>query len=433
MAIGPTLIMKRQTSTTKIRTAARLTQEDTSVTCSLPEYQELVQKLEADLRLHIRREQELEIRLEQAEGNIEDLERIKESLAASSKQIVEDIRRDNRSLIDLLKVKETALGQLRSQVEDYRKVLEMYEMKVQTIPHLEIKLKELERNHQSEVAKITAKHRSVIEQSSKELKQLNSVISANEGYSDTIKQLMHELSNYKRASSKSVEAEQKVQRAESVLSSKARSLQEAEQKVSRLELQASAKDKEIEALKQTVAELTETVNRLKKQRTTGERSIKLESPLHIKAYKQRLKEKDEELSKLKKRLGRMYSSEAKVKIKELNFEEERQIYQERLGKIFESTQQLEYNLTYRENPRRVLERTEDEAGNIREIARSSAEAYDKLLISMRKSQEPKKSNRVFRSVSDRLTKSTRPQTAGTSRLDLSGAQSSRRFTKMNML
>lgn len=401
--------------------------EETELNLNLREYQELVQKLEADLRSHNRTQHQLKLNLETAEAKIEELERTKERLAVSSKQIVEDIRKDNQSLIDLLKLKEMNCEDLKSQLEAHKKVIEMHELKIQTIPSLELRLKELEKKQQAELSKLVSKHKSEIEQSHKELKQLNSVMSANSAFSDKVKQLSNEVNSYKRISARPVETEQKLLKCSSILTSKARELQVLESKVSRLEVKLNAKDKEIEALKRVNEELAAKLERLKSKRALIPRPVVLDNPLNVQVYKQRLKDKDEELKNLKKRLGRMYHNEAKVKIKELNFEEERQIYKERLAKIFESTSQLEYKFSRLEDNKKAPESKDVENDNIKEIAKSASEAYEKLLKSIKEADEPKKSARIYSMTSDRLSRS-RPQTATTTATGMSRVQSARRLS-----
>jgi N-terminal acetyltransferase B complex non-catalytic subunit len=404
-----------------------LKREDSKENFQIREYQEVVQKLEADLRQHSSKEAQLKLSLEAAEVKIEELEKAKERLAISSKQIVEDIRRDNQSLVDLLKLKEINCEDLKSQLQAHKKVIELHELKIKTIPSLELKLKEMERRHYAEVSKLTSRHKAEVEQSHRELKQLNAVIATNEAYSEKIKQLTNDLGCCKRISTKPVEDEKKLQKYENILDSKAKEVQKLEQKLSRQQVQLGLKDKEMEALTKANEELTSKVERLKHKRTLIQKPVVLENPLNVQIYKQRLKDKEEEVKKLKKRLGKMYHNEAKVKIKELNFEEERQIYKEKLAKIYESTSQLEYKFSKFEAKKVPLAK-EDEADNIKEIARTAAEAYEKLLKSKKESEEPKKSARIYSSVSSRFTRSTRPQTASTTQSSLSRVLSARRLS-----
>ena len=77
-------------------------------------YERALQKVESEVRNHIKIEQQLKLHIEHLQQKIDDFEQSKASLTASYEKAMQEIRKDNAQLSDLLKSKDRELTDLRS-------------------------------------------------------------------------------------------------------------------------------------------------------------------------------------------------------------------------------------------------------------------------------------------------------------------------------
>ncbi len=95
----------------------------------------MIQKLEADIRNHIRIEQQLKLHIESIQNKLEELERSKENVVVQNPdaKVVEElelIQREKRRMDELISVKESQILKLQESLEQggrkFRKLEEQF-------------------------------------------------------------------------------------------------------------------------------------------------------------------------------------------------------------------------------------------------------------------------------------------------------------------
>ena len=76
-------------------------------------YEELIQKLEGDIRMHIRIEQQMRIHIENLQNRIEELERNKDKQDKEYEDEVQEIKKEKRRLNDLLTLREDEIQRIK--------------------------------------------------------------------------------------------------------------------------------------------------------------------------------------------------------------------------------------------------------------------------------------------------------------------------------
>lgn len=394
----------------------------------IQEYQEIAQNLEKDLRNKAREEQQLRIKLENTETKLEQAEQSREEIATTSKELIEEIKNDNQSLIELLKMKEMYIDDLKSQLESHRQVIIGQEEKMSTVPKLEYTLKELEKKYQIDMTKLTVRHQNEVSQSSKELKQFNKTMAINAQHEEKIKQLTMELESYRRQFHKVVDNEGRSQQMQELLQIRSKNVQKLELEINRMKVKLDNKEQEIQKLTKEKVLLVKEVDELKRLKKPQE--FAKEEPYDtnlamVKHYKKKLEEKELEMKEVNKRLRKMYKIEIKSKIQEDGYSNERKMYIDKIGELCKVNMNLEGlvkkrvksgSWTLDENSQTnnrkegVYQANYD---NMRELAKSASQAYSTVLQKSRTNIKFNLSGKIA-TTNDSSTRSTRPTTAGAS-------------------
>jgi len=111
------------------------------------QYEQLLQKLEGEVRNHIRIEQQLKLHIESTQAKLEDAEKARLKVTNSSKDIIEEIKNDNKALIRALKKKEEEIHRFKQDIDTKNEKLQDQEEKLLLLPKLEQKIKILENRH----------------------------------------------------------------------------------------------------------------------------------------------------------------------------------------------------------------------------------------------------------------------------------------------
>lgn len=395
------------------------------------DYQDIIYKLENDLRNKARDDQALRLRLETSETMLEEIEQARFQLAYSSKTIIEEIKKDNQSLIDLLKMKELYIEDLKSQLESHKQVIHTQEEKIALVPELEDEIKELERKYNQDMSKAILRHKTEVSQSSKELLQQRKIVAANAQYEEKIKQLHLEIDSYRRQFRGQTDIDTKQKQVIETLAQRNKTIQKLEIECNKFKVKLNNRESENEKLKKNVEMLKKELDSLKavaKAEDDSEKDYDTNLAM-VKHFKRKLEEKDKELKEVKGRLKRMYHSEIKGKIKEQGFEHERKKFLDKIGDLCKTNYDMESLLkkrvitgTSKIDDLEILN-TKGKEGmyqanyeNMMEIAKTSSEAY-KHLIDKNKlfSNVHKESTNTLltRSISNlkHRSKSTRPSTS----------------------
>ncbi|CAG9333468.1 unnamed protein product [Blepharisma stoltei] len=407
-------------------------QDKDQVFSQIQDYQEIVQNLEKDLRNKAKEEQQLRLKLESAETKLEQAEQSKEELAKSSKELIDEIKKDNQSLIDLLKMKEMYIDDLKGQIESHRQVILGQEDKIASVPKLEQNIKELEKKYQIDMTKMTVKHSNEMSQSSKELKQYHKIIALNAQYEEKIKQLSMELESYRRQFHKTVDNGGRMEQLQELISNRSKSVQKLEIECNRMKVKLDNKQLEVQKLTKQVAMQQKEIEDLKKLKKPQE--FAKEEPYDtnlalVKHYKKKLEEKEAELKEANKRIRKMYKMEIKGKIKEDGFDNERKMYMNKIGELCHVNMSLESMVkkkvqsgTWNEDENSEFANRKEGVyqanyENMKELAKSASEAYSVVLQKNKNFQKFHIAGRLGSSQNASMSttlanKSTRPNTAG---------------------
>jgi hypothetical protein len=412
-----------------IKSHMKLSDKD-ELSRKVQDYQEVIFKLENDLRIKARDDQALRIRLETSETKLEEIEQARIQLASSSKAIIEEIKKDNQSLIDLLKMKELYIEDLKSQLESHKQVIHTQEEKIAIVPELENEIRELEKKYNQDMNKAMVRHKTEISQTSKELLHQRKIVAANAQYEEKIKQLQQEIESYRRQFRGQVEADIKQKQVLETLAQRNKTVQKLEIECNKFKVKLANKESENEKLRKNVEILKKELESLKSAAKAEEEAEKeYDTNLAmVKHYKRKLEEREKELKEVKARLKRMYHAEIKGKIKEQGFEYERKKFLDKIGDLCKTNHDMETilkkkavsgitksdDLDQGNKPKEGIHQANYE--NMVEIAKSSSEAYrelldkNKLFSKVHKDVPP---TLLVRSVSNfnHRTKSTRPSTS----------------------
>ena len=109
------------------------------------QYEEMITKLESDIRAHIALENQMRIHIENLSNKIEEDERDK----VDKEKELQEVKREKRRLDDLLTIRERELERMSGS----RDSLEIKEMEIE---ELEKRLKQQEKKYEKHIAKLTA-------------------------------------------------------------------------------------------------------------------------------------------------------------------------------------------------------------------------------------------------------------------------------------
>lgn len=79
-------------------------------------YEEMIQKLESDVRAHIRVEQQMKIAMEGLQQKLEDKEREKKQAKAEYKQYINELKQDKKRYVQLLELRDKEVERLEERV-----------------------------------------------------------------------------------------------------------------------------------------------------------------------------------------------------------------------------------------------------------------------------------------------------------------------------
>ena len=301
-------------------------------------------------------------------------------------------------------IKEENFEDLQTEIKKCKKVILLQNEKISAIPQLEYDLKESEKKLAVELAKITNKFSNEAAQCNKEMKQHHKILARNSQLEEKIKVMTMEIESYRRQYHKEIDSDGRVSQLQELAATRSKEIQKLEIACNRLRVKLDLKSKDIEKLNKKVSALEQQVIESKNVRKAFEKNDVVDTNgLMVTHYKKKLEEKDQEIKKLNRRVNKMYKVENQCKIKEEGFENERKEYIDRIAKLCKNNSSLEKIIAanpqkypvLKEEPKTRDGLTHANYENIAELARSATEAYN-FVISKEK-----------------LSKSTRPTTAGT--------------------
>ena len=118
------------------------------------EYEKMVQKLEGDVRNHIRIEQQLKLHIETIQNKLEEYEKSKGHSSKKSVDQIEQLKKENRRMDELITVKEDKIKRLEEQYDHALKKLKNSEEDSAKCKALEEKIKFIEKQYNKDLQKL---------------------------------------------------------------------------------------------------------------------------------------------------------------------------------------------------------------------------------------------------------------------------------------
>lgn len=118
------------------------------------EYEKMVQKLEGDVRNHIRIEQQLKLHIETIQNKLEDYEKSKGHSSKKNVDQVEQLKKENRRMDELITVKEEKIKRLEEMCDQSQRKLKNSEEDSVKCKALEEKIKFIEKQYNKDLQKL---------------------------------------------------------------------------------------------------------------------------------------------------------------------------------------------------------------------------------------------------------------------------------------
>lgn len=119
------------------------------------DYEEIIQKLEGDVRSHIRVEQQMRLHIENIQDKLEHADRARDKTKSQYKEEMQEVKREKRRLDDLLTIREKELAQLANKMHEKELLIGGLEAKVQESKgNLEKKVRSLEKKYENTLANL---------------------------------------------------------------------------------------------------------------------------------------------------------------------------------------------------------------------------------------------------------------------------------------
>ena len=118
------------------------------------EYEKMVQKLEGDVRNHIRIEQQLKLHIETIQNKLEDYEKSRVHSSKKNVDQVEQLKKENRRMDELITVKEEKIKRLEEMCDQSQRKLKNSEEDSVKCKALEEKIKFIEKQYNKDLQKL---------------------------------------------------------------------------------------------------------------------------------------------------------------------------------------------------------------------------------------------------------------------------------------
>jgi hypothetical protein len=118
------------------------------------EYEEMIQKLEGDVRNHIRIEQQLKLHIESIQNKLEEIERSKDTHNKKYIDQIEQLKKEKRRMDELITIKENQLSAAEESIKNASSKIKSFEEEVLKSKNLEEKLKFMEKKYNKDIAKL---------------------------------------------------------------------------------------------------------------------------------------------------------------------------------------------------------------------------------------------------------------------------------------
>ena len=315
-----------------------LTQSDekTKLVTTIKELQSRAKFFETDNKKKSKKLFQLKNKLEDYYNKLQKAEEDREDMATYSQNLINEVKKDNLSMVNLLKVKEEHLEELKNQIETQKQVIKSQKEKIKKLPDIEKQLSELEKRYQIDMTKVKTKCQNEMSQSTKELKEFNKTKATNAYYEEKIKQLTSEVESYRRKFHKEVQLESRVKQYQELAASRTKSTQKLQVECNKLKVKLQDKNQEAQNLHKKNSALSKEVSELKRLKNPPKEEPHEPDIALVDLYKQKCREKDQHIQKLETRLSKMRYEETWHKRKEADFQSERKMLLDKIGELHSS-------------------------------------------------------------------------------------------------
>eukprot|EP00347_Sterkiella_histriomuscorum_P003051 403365779 len=117
------------------------------------EYEKMIQKLESDVREHIKCQQQLKLHIESLQNKIDDMERTKSKQTNQADQI-EKLKKENRRQDELITMKEDKVIKMEDIIEKLNRRVKKAEEDQAKTKQFDEQIKQIEKNHQKQVLQL---------------------------------------------------------------------------------------------------------------------------------------------------------------------------------------------------------------------------------------------------------------------------------------
>ncbi len=114
----------------------------------------MIQKLEGDVRNHIRIEQQLKLHIESIQNKLEEIERSKDTHNKKYIDQIEQLKKEKRRMDELITIKENQLSAAEESIKNASSKIKSFEEEVLKSKNLEEKLKFMEKKYNKDIAKL---------------------------------------------------------------------------------------------------------------------------------------------------------------------------------------------------------------------------------------------------------------------------------------
>lgn len=385
------------------------------------DYERKIQQLETALSASQSLETDLRAHISALQRELTDISTAREQLASSSKAALDLVRADSASLLELVRNREGSIEDLKMQIDSLKQLVASQEEQMERIPQMEEQIKEFTRRYATDMSRSEAKYKNDLQKSDKELQAHKKTLAVNTQYEEKIKQLGLELESFRRKFRKQIDAEQRAIRLAEIAADRNNTIQKLEIECNRLKVQLEARSQETERLRKNLETANKQIDEMReKPREPTKEEIRTEAidnnPLRVDYYRKKVKEKKVEILQLQRRLQNMYDSEKRYKRNEEKFIDERVHYSNRIANLARTEGSLRQQLAAckPEDPYAIKKDgvAISDYENVRELAKSSSDAYSGLLEKFKKMKKEEEERGLQSGrVSVGTFKSTRPTTA----------------------